>query len=183
MRDSDDSQTSLANRLRTDLPDLRFFVLSDVWLDHPETMNGLRKLFENCEDNNFIPKVIVLCGNFSSRGLAQGNAREIRGYQGEPNSTSLVVKRLKIHRELRLPGRSHIFLPLDCPHSTLRHCPRAVRCHHQFCIASSSYHIIIHVAPQVKSSQYTLWHEPLPDKVLRPRDGHFQRRPHGAHVA
>ncbi len=61
---------------------MRFFVLSDVWLDHPETMIGLRKMLDHCEDNSFIPKVIILCGNFSSKGIAQGNAREVRRYQG-----------------------------------------------------------------------------------------------------
>ncbi len=45
-------------------------------------MTGLRKMFDHCMENSFIPKVIVLCGNFSSRGIAQGSAREIRRYQG-----------------------------------------------------------------------------------------------------
>ncbi|GJE84193.1 epsilon DNA polymerase [Phanerochaete sordida] len=76
---AEDSQ--LATRLREDWPDLRFFVLSDVWLDHPDTMQGLKKLFDNCVENQFIPRLVVLCGNFSQRGVAQGNAREIRRYQ------------------------------------------------------------------------------------------------------
>ncbi|EKM59210.1 uncharacterized protein PHACADRAFT_181204 [Phanerochaete carnosa HHB-10118-sp] len=71
----------LATRLREDWPDLRCFVLSDVWLDHPDTMQGLKKLFDNCVENQFIPRLIVLCGNFSQRGVAQGNSREIRRYQ------------------------------------------------------------------------------------------------------
>ncbi|OBZ70460.1 DNA polymerase epsilon subunit B [Grifola frondosa] len=37
----------LAARVQLELPDLRFFVLSDVWLDHPETLHGLRKMFDN----------------------------------------------------------------------------------------------------------------------------------------
>ncbi|KAK7695908.1 hypothetical protein QCA50_000547 [Cerrena zonata] len=71
----------LAERVRGDLADLRFFVLSDVWLDMPETFTGIRKMFDHCVENAFIPKVIVLCGNFTSRGIAQGNSREIRRYQ------------------------------------------------------------------------------------------------------
>lgn len=45
-------------------------------------MQGLKKLFDNCIENQFIPRLIVLCGNFSSKGVAQGNAREVRRYQG-----------------------------------------------------------------------------------------------------
>ncbi|KAH8105899.1 epsilon DNA polymerase [Cristinia sonorae] len=71
----------LGARLQTDMPDLRFFVLSDLWLDKPDTFIGLRKMLDNCVENGFIPKVIILCGNFSSRGIAQGNAGEIRRYQ------------------------------------------------------------------------------------------------------
>ncbi|CAL1700805.1 unnamed protein product [Somion occarium] len=71
----------LSERVRVDLADLRFFVLSDVWLDMPETFIGIRKMFDHCVENVFIPKVIVLCGNFTSHGIAQGNSREIRRYQ------------------------------------------------------------------------------------------------------
>lgn len=75
-------QAQLAERVRGDLADLRFFVLSDLWLDMPETFIGIRKMFDHCVENAFIPKVMVLCGNFTSRGIAQGNSREIRRYQG-----------------------------------------------------------------------------------------------------
>lgn len=40
-------------------------------------------MFDNCMENSFIPKVIVLCGNFTSVGIPQGNGREVRKYQGE----------------------------------------------------------------------------------------------------
>lgn len=75
-------QAQLAARMQTDMPELNFFVLSDVWLDRPDTLLGLRKMLDNCVENSFIPKVFVLCGNFSSRGIPQGNALEIRRYQG-----------------------------------------------------------------------------------------------------
>ncbi|KAH9853528.1 epsilon DNA polymerase [Lenzites betulinus] len=70
-----------AARVQLELADLRFFVLSDVWLDRPDTLLGLRKLFDNCMENSFIPKVIILCGNFTSVGIPQGNGREVRRYQ------------------------------------------------------------------------------------------------------
>ena len=39
-------------------------------------------MFDNCVESNFIPKVIVLCGNFTSSGLAQGNSSDIQRYHG-----------------------------------------------------------------------------------------------------
>jgi len=81
----------LAVRVQTDTPELRFFVLSDMWLDNPETFVGLRKMLDNCVENSFIPKVIVLCGNFSSRGIAQGNAAEIRRYQDNFDSLADLI--------------------------------------------------------------------------------------------
>ncbi|EMD40775.1 hypothetical protein CERSUDRAFT_45107 [Gelatoporia subvermispora B] len=73
--------TQLATRLRLELPDLSFFVLSDVWLDRPETFSGLQLMFQHCIDNHFIPKVIILCGNFSSKGISKNSAREVKRYQ------------------------------------------------------------------------------------------------------
>jgi len=62
---------------------MNFFFFSDVWLDHADTLKGLQKIFDNCMENNFIPKVIVFCGNFTSSGVAQGNSRDIQRYQGQ----------------------------------------------------------------------------------------------------
>ncbi|KAF9008989.1 epsilon DNA polymerase [Cyathus striatus] len=73
--------TQLATRVREDLPDLHFFFLSDVWLDHPHTFPGLQKMFDNCIENNFIPKAIILCGNFASHAIAHGNGRDVQRYQ------------------------------------------------------------------------------------------------------
>ena len=47
---------------------MNFFFFSDVWLDQADTLRGLQKIFDNCIENNFIPKVIVFCGNFTSSG-------------------------------------------------------------------------------------------------------------------
>lgn len=53
-----------------------------MWLDHPQTLVGMQKIFDNCIENEFIPQVMVLCGNFTSRSISQGNARDIQQYQG-----------------------------------------------------------------------------------------------------
>lgn len=47
-------------------------------------MFGIRKLFQNCIENNWLPKVFILCGNFSSRGVAGGIGKGIVKYQGAP---------------------------------------------------------------------------------------------------
>ncbi|KAJ6539447.1 epsilon DNA polymerase [Mycena capillaripes] len=75
----EDSQLSV--RVREELPDLNFFFLSDVWLDHPRTLPGLQKMFENCVENHFVPKLIVLCGNFTSRSINHGQGRDVQRYQ------------------------------------------------------------------------------------------------------
>jgi DNA polymerase epsilon subunit 2 len=76
------TQAEFSTRLSAELPDLSFFVLSDVWLDHPATLLGLRRVFDHCVANAFVPKVVVLCGNFTSAGIAQGNSRDLQRYQG-----------------------------------------------------------------------------------------------------
>ncbi|KAF9464455.1 DNA polymerase epsilon, subunit B, partial [Collybia nuda] len=73
--------SKFAIRIREELPELHFFFLSDVWLDHPQTLIGLQKMFDNCIENSFIPKVIVLCGNFTSRSISHGGGRDIQLYQ------------------------------------------------------------------------------------------------------
>lgn len=75
-------QREFQNRIREEIPELHFFFLSDVWLDHPQTLPGLQKVFDNCIENDFIPRVIVLCGNFTSTSIAHGNARDVQLYQG-----------------------------------------------------------------------------------------------------
>ncbi|KAJ7283546.1 DNA polymerase alpha/epsilon subunit B-domain-containing protein [Mycena rebaudengoi] len=75
----EDSQ--LVVRVREELLDLNFFFLSDVWLDHPRTLPGLQKMFDNCVENHFVPKLIVLCGNFTSRAITHGQGRDVQRYQ------------------------------------------------------------------------------------------------------
>ncbi|KAF8663414.1 hypothetical protein AX16_000986 [Volvariella volvacea WC 439] len=73
--------TQWAIGVQNELPDLHFFFLSDVWLDHPRTLPGLQKLLDNCIENNFIPRVIVLCGNFTTHSLVHGDSRDLQRYQ------------------------------------------------------------------------------------------------------
>ncbi|KAF7301757.1 DNA polymerase epsilon subunit [Mycena indigotica] len=73
--------TSLSVRVHRELADINFFFLSDVWLDHPRTLPGLQKMFQNCIDNRFIPKLIVLCGNFTSKSISHGQGRDVQRYQ------------------------------------------------------------------------------------------------------
>lgn len=105
----EDSQ--FARRIREELSDLYFFFLSDVWLDHPQTLVGLQKMFDNCIENSFIPKVIVMCGNFTSRSIMQGGGRDIQCYQENFDSLAdLIASYPQITRETHfvfVPG------PLD----------------------------------------------------------------------
>lgn len=46
-----------------------FVILSDVWLDHPQTFGALEKLFQGyAEAAEYRPMVFVFCGNFSEQG-------------------------------------------------------------------------------------------------------------------
>ncbi|KAL0572043.1 DNA-directed DNA polymerase epsilon, subunit B [Marasmius crinis-equi] len=54
----EDAQFSV--RIREELPDLHFFFLSDVWLDHPKTLLGLKKMFDNCVENDFVPRIFLM---------------------------------------------------------------------------------------------------------------------------
>jgi DNA polymerase epsilon subunit 2 len=99
-------QAEFSVRVRDELSELHFFILSDVWLDHPQTMEGLQKTFDNCIENNFIPKVIVLCGNFTTRSLAHGNSRDIQGYQGldQHYYRNFPIIYINLCRQLRCTG-------------------------------------------------------------------------------
>ncbi|KZS98045.1 DNA polymerase epsilon subunit B [Sistotremastrum niveocremeum HHB9708] len=67
--------------LRIEHSSLSFFVFSDVWLDDERTFDGLRRVFESCIANAFVPKVFVFCGNFSSKGVVRSNGKSIMKYQ------------------------------------------------------------------------------------------------------
>ncbi|KAH9938205.1 DNA polymerase epsilon subunit B [Fomitopsis serialis] len=76
-----EESTQLAARVRLDIPDLH----------HPDTLRGLRKMFDHCMENSFIPRVMVLCGNFSRRGLLQADSREARQFQDHLDSLADLI--------------------------------------------------------------------------------------------
>lgn len=52
-------------------------------------MKGLQKMFQSCVDGDFIPKVFILCGNFSSKNVTTD--LEMDAYRGLP-SFSLCIR-------------------------------------------------------------------------------------------
>ena len=46
-------------------------------------MIGIRKLFHSCIESNWLPKVFIMCGDFSSKGVVKGSGRNIVQYQGQ----------------------------------------------------------------------------------------------------
>lgn len=68
-------------------------------------------MFDNCIENSFIPKVIVMCGNFTSKSIMQGGGRDIQCYQENFDSLAdLIASYPQITRETHfvfVPG------PLD----------------------------------------------------------------------
>ncbi|KAG9044272.1 DNA-directed DNA polymerase epsilon, subunit B [Tulasnella sp. UAMH 9824] len=53
--------------------DLSVACISDLWLDSPKTLRGLELILQGYSDSGFIPLVIILCGNFTSKDVAQAN--------------------------------------------------------------------------------------------------------------
>jgi len=60
--------------------DLTVFAISDVRLDNERAMEGLQKMFQSCVSGDFIPKVFILCGNFSSKNVTTD--LEMDAYRG-----------------------------------------------------------------------------------------------------
>ena len=89
-------QEALRKRLQDEIPDTMIHCLSDVWLDHPDTYRALDALFSKCisaaqapsydemDETPTIPlpKLFILCGNFSTQGVGQGTSKEMQNYQG-----------------------------------------------------------------------------------------------------
>ncbi|KAG8742576.1 DNA-directed DNA polymerase epsilon, subunit B [Ceratobasidium sp. 414] len=57
-----------------------FIVISDLWLDHPRTTLGLRKLFQTCIEQDWVPLLFIFCGNFTTRGIGQGSGDALFKY-------------------------------------------------------------------------------------------------------
>ena len=76
-------QVSYQERLELEYSRLSFLVMSDLWLDHRRTLDGLRKVFEGCVENDFIPLIFILCGNFTSGSLDLTAGAGLSKYQGK----------------------------------------------------------------------------------------------------
>jgi hypothetical protein len=73
------TQSKWATKIE-DFSDLTVFAISDVRLDNERTMKGLQKMFQSCVGGDFIPKVFILCGNFSSKNVTTD--LEMDAYRG-----------------------------------------------------------------------------------------------------
>ncbi|KAG9015440.1 DNA-directed DNA polymerase epsilon, subunit B [Tulasnella sp. JGI-2019a] len=61
--------------------DLAFMCASDLWLDKPKTLRGLRKILDGYVENNFVPRLFIFCGNFTSKDVGQGSGLDLIRYQ------------------------------------------------------------------------------------------------------
>jgi DNA polymerase epsilon subunit 2 len=86
-------QAQFEIRIREELPELHFFFLSDVWLDNQQTLPGIQRMLDNCIENDFIPRVIVMCGNFTSKSIAHGKGQDVQQYQGEFPTSALILSK------------------------------------------------------------------------------------------
>ncbi|KAG8960600.1 DNA-directed DNA polymerase epsilon, subunit B [Tulasnella sp. 419] len=61
--------------------ELSLTFVSDLWLDRPRTLRGLRKILDGYIETNFMPLVFVFCGNFTSKDVTTGSGLELTRYQ------------------------------------------------------------------------------------------------------
>jgi hypothetical protein len=157
--------------------DLNFFFLSDVWLDHPQTLRGLQKMFDNCVENSFIPKIIVFCGNFTSRSITQGNGRDLVRYQGRMFPQILTRGFTKpFPRDIRCVGRFDRLLPTNHAHHSLPLHTGPIRQDCQFHPTSTSPSLFHRLAIEKQDSACAFWDQSMPNQVLQPGDCRLQRR-------
>ncbi|CAL5001697.1 unnamed protein product [Urochloa decumbens] len=84
-----------------------FVILSDVWLDNPETMEKLAVVLDGYDGVEVVPSLFVLMGNFCSRpcNLAFNSFEELRLLFGKLGEMIAARSRLKEHsRFLFVPG-------------------------------------------------------------------------------
>ncbi|CAD6245452.1 unnamed protein product [Miscanthus lutarioriparius] len=84
-----------------------FVILSDVWLDNPETMEKLAVVLDGYDSVEVVPSLFVLMGNFCSRpcNLAFNSFEELRFQFGKLGEMIAARSRLKEHsRFLFVPG-------------------------------------------------------------------------------
>lgn len=88
-------QSTWATKIE-EFPDLTVFAISDVRLDNERTMKGLQKMFQSCVDGDFIPKVFILCGNFSSKNVTTD--LEMDAYRGLSLPPFVSMYGINLHR-------------------------------------------------------------------------------------
>ncbi|KAJ0518217.1 putative DNA-directed DNA polymerase [Helianthus annuus] len=84
-----------------------FVILSDIWLDHDETMAKLETVLDGYEDVEVVPSLFVLMGNFCSRrfDLAYNSLSTLRSNFAKLGKMIGNHQRLKEHsRFLFIPG-------------------------------------------------------------------------------
>jgi DNA polymerase epsilon subunit 2 len=84
-------ETEFSERLKEEHLHLSFFAFSDLWLDNPQTLTGLKSILESCIENAFIPKVFIFCGNFCSTGVVTLNGKDVLRYQGTGRLSFIVA--------------------------------------------------------------------------------------------
>lgn len=86
--------------------DLCMAVFSEVHLDHGPSLSNLRAIFQGYHDADFIPYVIVLCGNFSATPVEADGEQLERYQEGFANLAELLL------RFPRLVEQTHfVFVP------------------------------------------------------------------------
>lgn len=151
-------QSQYALHIQEDLSDVTFFVLSDVWLDHPDTLRGLQKLFDNCIETNFIPKVMIMCGNFTSRGISQGSNRDISKYQGTWYLISASMDWVNLwwsYRGVWFISRFDCFLSSNDAKYTFLTGARTIGFSDQFHLTSTTSALVFRLPLEVKGTEVT----------------------------
>jgi hypothetical protein len=127
-------------------------------------------MFDNCVENSFYPKVVVLCGNFTSRSISQGNARDVQRYQGAfPTSrgTRLFPLIPGLHdREFRRLGRLDSILPCNHSQHALRLGARTSGHYAEFGSSQAAIIIILCISHEKQSAKSAFRNEPVSYKVL-----------------
>ena len=84
-------------------------ILSDVWLDRPEVMHSLRRLFDGFEAEDSSPRAFIFIGNFSSRGVGHASEDSLSFRTHWDQLADLILQ----HKKISHPrdGSEFIFVP------------------------------------------------------------------------
>ena len=124
-------------------------------------------MFDNCMENSFIPRVMVLCGNFCRRGIPQADSREARQLQGETKTMDVnTAQQLGLYRAHGRVDRPHCVLSTHYSHNTLCLGPWSIGHCCQFGAPSVATVVFFRYAAEVTRAKGSLWDEPVPDQIL-----------------